>query len=219
MNRIILAAALSALVAPAYADVTINGKLSTLGGGAEVAFPVLSSTDLRIGFNTFSYGFQQTTTSGGNSTDFDGDLNLRSLQALADWHPFEGGFRLSGGLVYNGNEFSMTARPTGGTINVGGIPYAVPASAAVNAKIDFDKVVPYFGFGWGRTPKNTGLSFTTDIGIVFQGSPNATVTTTDIPDTTGTLAADVAMAETDMEDAMKDFKVYPVISFGIGYTF
>lgn len=220
MKRIIVAAALSALVAPAYADLTVNGKLSTLGSGLEVAFPlpVLTSTDARFGFNTFSYGFQQTTTSGGNSTDYDGDLNLQSLQALVDWHPFAGSFRMSGGVVYNGNKFSMTARPTNGQIAVGGGTYFPAGNAAVNATVDFSKVVPYLGFGFGRTPKNTGLSFTSDIGIMFQGSPNATVTTTGIPDA-GNLAADTAQAKADLEAALKNFTVYPVISFGIGYTF
>jgi len=218
MKRIIFAAALTALALPAHADITVNARASSLGTGAEVAFPLLSSTDARIGFNTFSYGFKQTTTSGGNSTDFDGDLKLQSLQALVDWHPFDGSFRMSGGLMYNGNQFSMTARPTGGTINVGGVPYAA-TSASVNATVDFAKVVPYLGIGWGRTPHNTGLSFTSDIGIMFQGTPKATLTTTGIPDPSGTLVADTARAKADMEDALKNFKAYPVISFGIGYTF
>src|SRR5208283_4963236 len=138
----------------------------------EAAFPVMQSVDARIGLNTFQYSFNKTTTSGAASlpTNYSGNLNLGSLEALADWHPWQGSFRLSGGLVYNNNKFSMTATPSNGTINIGGQAFNF-ASASANANVDFNKIAPYLGIGWGRTPKNTGLSFTSDIGVLFQGSP------------------------------------------------
>lgn len=220
MKKIMLAVALSALTLPAHADTTVNGKLSTLGLGLEAAFPVAQSVDVRLGLNTYKYNYSKATTSSGLTTNYNGDLNLQSLQALADWHPWESSFRVSGGLVYNNNKFTMTGQPTAATIIIGGNPvaYPVPAGASVNANVDFNKVAPYLGFGWGRTPKNTGLSFTSDIGIMFQGTPNSSVTTSGITNT-GTLATDTAKANADLKDALKNFKYYPVISFGIGYTF
>ena len=219
MKRVVLIAALSALSIPAYADTTVNAKLSTLGFGLEAALPMTQTIDARIGFNTYSYGYNKAITSSGNTTDFNGNLKLQSLQALADWHPWEGSFRVSGGLAYNNNKFDMKATPSGGSINVGGVPYPTPAGASVNATIDFNKVAPYLGIGWGRTQKNTGLSFTSDIGILFQGTPNSSITTTGISDPSGTLATDTTKANADMKDALKNFKMYPVISIGIGYTF
>ncbi|MHB1238350.1 MAG: hypothetical protein ACYCY7_12405 [Gallionella sp.] len=216
MKKIIFAAALSALTLPAYADVTINGKVSTLGLGMEVAFPMAQSIDGRIGLNTYKYNLNKTSTSNGLSTDYNGDLNLSSLEALADWHPFAGSFRMSGGLIYNNNSLNMTARPTGGTVNVGGTTYPINTSGQyVNAAIEFKKVAPYLGIGWGRTPKNTGLSFTSDIGIMYQGSPKANVTT-NIPNVT---SADISQANSDLNSSMSSYKFYPVISIGVGYTF
>jgi len=216
MKKIILAVALSVLTIPAFADTTANVKLSTLGLGLEAAFPLTQSVDGRIGLNTFKYSINKTSTSNGVNTDYKGDLNLGSVEALADWHPFSGSFRLSGGLVYNNNHLSMTAQPTsGGNVNVGNNNYAVGAGDYVNATIDFNKVAPYLGIGWGRTPKNTGFSFTSDIGVLFQGSPKASVTT----NISSVTPADISQANSDLNNSVSSFKVYPVISFGLGYTF
>jgi hypothetical protein len=61
---------------------------------------------------------------------------------------------------------------------------------------------------------NTGFSFNSDIGIMFQGSPKATITTTGSGG-----AAMTANAQTQLNDDLKHYKYYPVISFGIGYAF
>jgi len=217
MKKIILVVALSVLTIPAFADTTVNAKLSTLGLGLEAAFPLTQSVDGRIALNTFKYSITKTSTSNGVNTDYKGDLNLGSLEALADWHPFSGSFRLSGGLVYNNNNLSMTAQPSAGSnnVNIGGTTYPMGAGESVNASIDFNKVAPYLGIGWGRTPNNTGFSFTSDIGVLFQGSPKSSVTTNN-PNVT---AADISQANSDLNNSVSSFKVYPVISIGLGYTF
>lgn len=217
MKKIILAITLSALTLPAYADTTVNGKLSTLGLGVEAAFPMMESVDARLGLNTYKYNYNKATTSKGLTTNYDGKLNLESLEALADWHPWKSSFRVSGGLMYNNNKFTMTGKPSAGVINIGGTPFPA-AGASLNATIDFSKVAPYLGIGWGRTPKNTGLSFTSDIGILFQGSPNSNITTTGITPSAA-LTTSTAQANADLKDALKSFNIYPVLSIGVGYTF
>lgn len=212
----LIVAALALSPAIALADTTVNAKVSTLGGGLEAAFPIMESVDARIGINTFSYSFNKSTASNGLTTNYNGKLNLQSLQALADWHPMAGSFRMSGGLVYNNNSFSMTAIPgAGGVVNIGGTPTIVGAGQSVNANVDFNKVAPYLGIGWGRTPKNTGLSFTSDFGILFQGTPKGSVTT----NVAGVPAANIAKANADLNASLNSFKMWPVASIGIGYTF
>lgn len=213
MKKIVLAAALFALASQACADTTVNGKISTLGLGVEAAFPITQSVDARIGFNTYKYSFNKAVTSGDATANYNGDLKLQSLQALADWHPWESSFRLSGGLVYNNNKFDMTA--TSGTFNNAGVAIAMAPGEYANATVDFDKVAPYLGVGWGRSPKNCGLSFTSDIGVMFQGTPKGSVTT----NIGAATAADIANANASLNDSLKNFRIYPVLSIGIGYTF
>jgi hypothetical protein len=196
-------------------DMTLNAKVSTLGGGLEVAFPMTHSIDGRLGINKFRYTMTKTSTSNGTSQDYKGDLNLESFEALADWHPFAGSFRMSAGAIYNNNNLKLSAVSGGGLVNIGGVNYPVAAGQSVDATIDFNKVAPYLGIGWGRTPKNTGFSFTSDIGVLFQGSPKGSVTT----NITGVSPADLAKANADLNSSLSSFKAYPVISIGMGYTF
>jgi len=115
----------------------------------------------------------------------------------------------------------MTATPVPGKniIYINGNPYsltsAISANPSVDASIDFRKIAPYLGIGWGRTPKNTGLSFTSDIGILFQGTPNSNVTT----NITGVTSTDITQANAQLQDSVKNYNIYPVISVGIGYSF
>lgn len=215
MKKLALAAILSSFTLPAFADATANAKLSTLGFGVEAAIPLTQSVDARIGYNGYRYDFDKTSTSNGVPTNYSGDLKLSNAQVLADWHPWGGSFRLSAGVIFNNNKFEMTAQPSGTTVNIGGTPYTIGAGEAVNATVDFNKTAPYLGIGWGRTPKNSGLSFTSDIGVMFQGKPKGSVTT----NIAGVNQNDVNRANTDLNDALDNFRFYPVISFGIGYTF
>jgi hypothetical protein len=57
-----------------------------------------------LGFNTFGVGFEGTT----EDIEYDFDLKLRSLSALADWLPFGSVLRLSGGFLLNGNKLEST---------------------------------------------------------------------------------------------------------------
>lgn len=215
MKKLALAAILSTFTLPAFADATVNAKLSTLGFGVEAAIPLTQSLDARIGYNGYRYNFDETSTSNGVPTNYSGDLKLSNAQVLADWHPWEGSFRLSAGVIFNNNKFEMTAQPSGSNIIVGGQTVAVQPGTSVNATVDFNKTAPYLGIGWGRTPKNSGLSFTSDIGVMFQGKPKGRVTSNN-SNVTSTM---INQANTDLNDALDNFRFYPVISFGIGYTF
>ena len=221
MKKYILAIALSALTLPVYADTTINGKVSTLGLGVEAAFPVTQSVDARIGVNGFHYTFNKATTSNGQSTTYNGNLDMQSLQALADWHPWQSSFRVTGGLVYNNNQFKGTAQPTGGKLYLGGSCYGVSpciitvGDAHVDATVDFDKIAPYLGIGWGRAAKKSGLSFTSDVGVLYAGTPKTNLTTVDFNAT----AADLASANAALKDSLNGYKFYPIVSIGIGYSF
>jgi hypothetical protein len=197
--------------AVALADTTVAAKISTLGYGADVAYPVTESIDARLGINKFNYSVNQSS----NGTNFSGKLNLESLTALADWHPWMGSFRVSGGLMYNNNKFSMSAVPAGGNVSVGGVVYTAAQAGTVSSTVDFAKVVPYLGIGWGSAPKDTGFSFASDIGVMFQGKPRSSITATG----TAVSAASLAQANADLNGALNNFRYYPVVSIGIGYTF
>jgi hypothetical protein len=140
--------------------------------------------------------------------NYNGKLKLSSADLLFDWHLFNGVTHLTAGLVYNNNKVDLTSV---GTYSINGISH----TGTLNSTVTFNKVAPYLGFGWSGQPKKSGLSFKTDFGVLFQGKPKSTVSSTD-PAVT---AADLATAQAELDDKLKDFRYYPVISFGIGYAF
>lgn len=205
----VLALSLSGLAASAQAGnavADVDVHVSTLGGGLAVAFPATNTVDARVGFNTFHRNFTKTTTNANGTVNNDASLNLSTLELLADWHVFNGITHLTAGVMYNNNKVDMNAV---GSYVINGTTYNTPLTAS----IAFNKLAPYLGFGWSGRAKNTGWSFKSDIGIMYQGSPKATVTAP------GVAAADVATQQASVNDSLKNFKYYPVISLGIGYAF
>lgn len=202
-KHILLAAVMAAFSAPAFAGADIEAHVSTLGYGLGMGFQAPdSSVVTRLGFNQFNRTY--TTTSG--SVNYDGKLKLSSADLLLDWHLFSGVTHLTAGLVYNNNKVELNSV---GNYTINGTTY----SGTLNSSVTFKKVAPYLGFGWSGQARNKGLSFKSDFGVLFQGTPRSTVTAT------GVSAADLATAQADLDESLKNFKYYPVISFGIGYAF
>ncbi|ADE11183.1 hypothetical protein [Sideroxydans lithotrophicus] len=200
-KQILLAAMLAAMSAPAFAGTGIEARISTLGYGLGLGFQATDSVVARVGFNQFSKTY--STTSG--TVNYNGNLKLSSADLLADWHLFGGVTHLTAGLVYNNNKVEMTSV---GQYTLNGNPY----TGTLNSSVTFNKVAPYLGFGWSGQPKNSGFSFNSDFGVLFQGQPKASVSGS------GNAAAD-ATAQADLENSLKNFRYYPVISVGIAYAF
>lgn len=209
-NTVSLAAVLllASLSVPAYAGratADIDVHLSTLGYGAEVAVPVSENLAARVGLNQFSKSFSTSvaTTVGGTPTsiNYTGNLKLSTTELLVDWHPFSGITHITAGLMLNNNKIEVlgSEATTGGT---------------VNGAITFNKTAPYLGFGWSGRASQTGFSFKSDFGILFQGSPVVALSSTN-----ATLNAQLATEQANLNSKLSGYKNYPVISVGIGYAF
>lgn len=201
-KHILLAALMAATSAPAFAGTDIEAHLSTLGYGLGVGFQATDSIVARVGFNQFSKTY--STTSG--SVNYNGNLKLSSADLLADWHLFGGVTHLTAGMVYNNNKVELTSA---GQYTINGNTY----NGTMSSTVSFRKASPYLGFGWSGQAKNKGLSFNSDFGILFQGKPKSTVAAS------GVSAADLATAQNDLDNSLKNFRYYPVISIGIAYAF
>jgi hypothetical protein len=212
-KRILFAAVMAAISVPAVAATGVDVHVSTLGYGADLAFPVTDTVDARIGLNKFNKSI--TTTS--SDLNYTGDLKLSSFSILADWHLFNGVTHLTAGLMGNSNKLNLTAVAAPGTnYTINGTVYNSGTGGTLTTVVDFNKTAPYLGFGWSGQAKNTGFSFNSDFGIMFQGSPKATVTATGWSGAGSALTSD---AQAQLNEDLKHYKYYPVISIGIGYAF
>jgi len=220
MNRFLLfgalcvAVPLSAQAESSSASVDIDVHASTLGFGLGFAIPVTENVSGRLSLNKYNYAFQTTS----DQIKFDSTLKLESVAALADWHLLSGYTHLTAGLVYNSNSFDMNATPTGGSYTINGQTYTTSQVGTLNANVTFNKIAPYLGFGWSGRASKTGFSFKSDIGVMFQGSPKASLTASGAA-AGSQLAADVAAEQAKLDSDMESYKLYPVISVGVGYAF
>ena len=212
-KQILFAAVIAAISAPAFADADVEAHVSTLGLGLGMGFQATDTIVARIGFNEFNKNF--STSSG--TLNYDGKFKLSSLDALLDWHLFGGATHLTAGIMSNSNKFNLTATPSGGFYTINGTQYSASQVGTLNGDVSFNSVAPYLGFGWNSQPKNKGLEFKSDIGIMFQGSPKATLSYTGTQDPN--ISSQVAAEQASLNDKLKNYKYYPVISVGIGYAF
>ena len=209
-------------------------RLGSLGAGLEAATPLLPRLNLRVGYNKADLSYD--TDYAGNDYEF--DLGLQTVAALGDFHVFGGGFRITGGVMLNGNGLDVTGSPGGQmgalTFEIGDQVYdATSDVTAFNGEIEFNSLAPYAGIGFGNmVGEDKRLGFLLDIGAVLQGSPTITMSTVDTLDDTTPVPGDaqnrtprqilldnVAKEEAELEDDISTFNLYPVISLGISYRF
>jgi hypothetical protein len=182
---------------------TLYTQLGTNGIGLGYAMSVSKDFAVRGQYNTYKRTFSGDVGDFGSTSALTMDLSLESLQVVGDWYPSDGGFRLSGGLVFNNNKITIA-----GTGDVNG------TSRTVNAELKMsDTVAPYIGLGYSSKPKDAkGFGFNFDLGVMFQ-KPKASLTAA------GASQADIDAQTVKMQDAADKLKNMPVLGLGISYSF
>jgi hypothetical protein len=221
MNRYIMMISLTGLLAASPASQAAGGfgltaKVGTLGWGLEGTTGITEKINLRFGYNGLSSGeFKvEDVDTGGINTSWKVKASLQTIPLLVDWHAFGAAFRFTGGVMYNNNKFEASAPVN--TYDLGLGTYDVGLDASIEGS---NKVSPYLGVGWGNAvSKNRRWIFSADLGFLFQGNPDVTLTPTG-PEAGIVDPDDLAAEERNMEDEIKYFKVYPVASVGVSYHF
>jgi hypothetical protein len=209
-----------ALASDARADVGIYAKGGTLGLGGGVGVGLTDTLRLRAGYTALKVSKDISQT----DIDYSGDLKLGGGEAMLDWHPFHGIFRVTGGLTFNRNEVTVDAKPTNGTYELNGVTYLASEIGDLDGKIDFKSTAPYLGIGWGDVVDKDGrLSFIADIGVLFQGSPDAKLSANCgpavSPSECASIQSDIREEERELQDDADDFEFWPVVSVGVAYRF
>lgn len=228
MNRhglsLVLLPALLLLARPTRAEVGIAGTAGTLGAGVELSFGASRQVQGRIGIHGYNYSDRREAS----DIEYDAEADLRTATGFLDWHPGGRGFRLTGGLVYNGTDVTgHSLPPASGSYDIGGVPVPVSILGTLDADVEFDPIVPYAGLGWGRAPgSGSGFGVTLDLGVMFQGEGEVTLTPripagSPLNDPLARQALQVLLdrEEQDLQEDVNDYDLYPVVSLGISYRF
>ncbi|MBU0549730.1 MAG: hypothetical protein KKH80_01080 [Candidatus Omnitrophica bacterium] len=190
-------------------------KAGTLGAGIEGIMRLNSNFNAKLGVNAFQYDYSGTE----DGIEYDFDLELFSVSALLDWHPFKNSFRITSGALYNQNSLDMNAK-TASSYTIGSATYTAAQVGSLTGELDFDEVNPYLGIGWGNAVgKNKQWSFSFDIGVVYQGSPKVDLSANGTLSGNAAFQANLDREEQNLEDELEDYQFYPVISLGVCYSF
>jgi hypothetical protein len=212
---------------PALADDDLHLGLAGTAG--------LSGFGLDLGVNVNRYvGLRATGASFSlnrngayaTSVDWAARVKLQQLGLLADVYPFEGAFRLTGGIVKDDNRLDMTATTSGsGSLTFNGNTYPASELSGAQGSVSWGKTVPYLGLGWGNLAGSRGFHLTTDVGLLLTGSATTQLSAQCASGTAGqlcsqaTLNADVAAEQAKLQNDANRLKVWPVLRFGIGFAF
>jgi hypothetical protein len=210
----------------------VGVKVGSLGVGGEVAVRVLHRANVRFGFSGLGLGYNFNR----DQINYAARVRMEGAQATFDYFLI-GGFRISpGALLYNGTQITGTASaPAGNTITLNSVDYNMVSPLAGSLAVTFRKAAPVLLFGLGNLiPRGKRRwSISSDFGVAFSGSPNAALslagTACLAPFTAGPTCKDIATdptihsnviaEQTSVNDKLKFFKIYPVISIGFGYSF
>ena len=167
--RTALLALAAAVASPALAEETNGWRVGAHGGtagvGASAAWDFHDKLAVRAIANRFNYDRKETVS----GKRYKGKLELATFGLLLDWHPFDNGFRVSGGAILNRNE--LNARATSENLKLGDANYG---RGEVDADVDFRNFAPYLGVGYDGGRGKKGFSFFAEAGAMFQGKARLT---------------------------------------------
>lgn len=201
-------AVLAAVLAAAAGSVQAGGigvRAGTTGLGVDLGGDVLPTLGWRLGLS----GMNINTDIDTSDVRYDAKAKILTGSLLLDWSPL-GPFRISGGFMPNRNKVDLTGQPSGGG--------SFPAGSSLSGEVKPDKsFAPYLGIGYGNV-WTKGVNFYFDLGVMFQGSPQVSLSL----DCGSVNPAQCATAQTRLEeerqrvqDKVDKYKYYPVANIGL----
>ena len=205
MKKTILVAVLAAAAGTAHAG-GIGLRIGTTGVGADLGFGIVPTLGGRVGIS----GMSVNTDVDTDDANYDAKAKILTGALLLDWSPL-GPFRLTGGFMPHKNKIDLTGTPT----NSGRFPAGSRLTGEVKPERSF---APYLGIGWGNV-WTKGVNFYFDLGVMFQGSPEVSLS---LDCGSSATPAQCAAARTEVEgerrrveDKIDKYKYYPVANIGL----
>ena len=203
--RTILAAALVAAAGTAHAG-GVGVRLGTTGVGADYGFDIAPTLGGRIGIS----GMNINTHLDTDDVRYDAKAKVLTGSLLLDWSPL-GPFRISAGFMPNNNKIDLNGQPTSLTAP---IPPGSSLSGQVKPETSF---APYLGVGYGNV-WTKGINFYFDLGVMFQGTPEVSLSLNCGSASPAQCAAAQARVEEErrrVQEKVDKYKYYPVANIGL----
>jgi hypothetical protein len=193
----------------------IAGKAGTLGLGGEASVNIFQDLNFRAGFSAFSFDYTGTV----DEVDYKFKADLRTYPLMLDWYPFHDAFHLTGGIILNDSGIDLRGKSSS-TVTIGDQTYSAAEAGTLHGNIDFNRVAPYLGIGWGNPFSNDNRwGLLCDLGVAYSGSPDVSLRATGTYANDPTFQANLAKERQDIQDKADRYKFYPVLSVSLYFRF
>jgi hypothetical protein len=206
----------------AHAEFGFYAKGGTLGLGGGVGYGISDMLTARVGYTAYNLDRDIDST----DVDYEGKFKLGGAEALLDWHPFAGTFRVTGGLIFSRNKIDVDAK-LNQSVTINDVEYDAGDLGDLSGTVKFKSTTPYLGIGWGNVVgKNGNFHLVADIGFQYLGTPHVKLNAS--CSTQGAISApveclqldqNVQAEEDDLNDEVENYEWWPVLSIGVAYRF
>jgi hypothetical protein len=211
-----------------FSRIAIGTRSGTLGLGGQIATPLASWLNLRAGVQLFNFDYGLAV----DGANYQAQAHLKFGQASLDIFPFHG-FHISPGVLYSISAFSATMNvPAGATFSLGSTTYTSSATDPVNgsANIVFTRtIMPALTLGFGNMIARAGKhwSFPFEVGAAYTGhytaqlklQGSACIQYGCMSTSTPAIQQSVLAEQNGLNEPMKHFQLYPIITSGLSFRF
>lgn len=206
----------SAFACPALAEdtlsfesFTLTPNVGTLGPGIEGGWRLNENWGARAGINGFATKF----TYHDKDSDLVNKLMLLNAGVTADYYPFQGNFRLSGGVRASANKITgkvLNLRKHSRHVSV------IIADPLTNYTLRQNTIQPYIGTGYQLEIKER-VSLNLDFGMLYAGAPDLSVHSR--AERYGFTPRQINREIDKARNRLAPFQVYPVVQLGFNIKF
>jgi hypothetical protein len=214
-----------------FSRIAFGTKTGTLGLGGQIATPLTRWLNLRGGFDLFNFGYSLTNS----GTNYYSALHMESGEVSADFYPFHrSSFHVSPGLLIFKSRLSASMLvPGGNTFSENDVDYTSDPSDPVTGSgtAHFGRtVMPAFTMGFGNMIKrreHSHWSVPVEVGAAYTGQNTVNFGFAgSVCDSDGcgsvndpSVAQNVNAEQNKINEEIKRFKIYPILTTGVSYRF
>jgi hypothetical protein len=213
-----------------FSHIAIGTRLGTLGYGAQIATPLTSRLNLRGSANFFNFGYGM----GVDGADYNSELHLKSGLVSVDYYPFHSSFHVSPGLmIFKSTMGAMMNVPGGNSFSLGDANYTSDPNDPVHGSgamafgrtfmpaltIGFGNMIPRRERNHWSVPVDLGLAYTGQNSMKINLAGSACQQGFCMSTSDPNIQQNVVQEQNELNESMKRFKIYPLLTTGLAYRF
>ena len=213
-----------------FSRIAVGTRLGTLGYGAQIATPLTSRLNLRGSANFFNFGYGI----GVDGANYDSELHLKSGMVSVDYYPFHTSFHVSPGfMIFKSNAGATMNVPGGNSFSLGDATYTSDPNDPVhgNGVMAFGRTfMPALTIGFGNMiprRERSHWSVPVDLGLAYTGRNSMAINLAGSACQQGfcmstsdpNIQQNVVQEQNDINESMKRYKIYPILTTGVAYRF